>query len=108
MADSEDTITPPQMREWLTDELRGLNKAVELRTKDATDFVTAYERGELTEEQMTARLDRYQSRWGDSPIRGVMVTDKMTDEEVLARLDKRWLKTVEDSRTKLSPNYSTF
>jgi hypothetical protein len=79
------------------DELHGLRKSVELRTKDATDFVTAYERGELTEEQMTARLDRYQSRWKDSPVRGVNVTEKMTDEEILAHLDKRRATAVERS-----------
>jgi hypothetical protein len=89
MADSEnDHLTPQDMRSWLREELAALTKETQLRTSDAVDFVTAYSDGKLTPEQANERLSNYAARWGD-PLRGVYVEPGMTDQEVVAAVDKR-------------------
>ena len=80
----DDILTPQDMRDWLQQELRDLTKALELRVKDATDFVTAYAVGEITAEAAMSRLDEYQSRWFE-PIPGVKSDNGMPDTEILRK-----------------------
>jgi hypothetical protein len=71
---------------WLKQELLALQKATHLRTQDATEIVTSYLSGELSEEEAEERLKTYQRRWGE-PIPGVAITPDMTDSEILGWLD---------------------
>jgi hypothetical protein len=90
MAEPDDnTLTPQQMRVWLQQEIRDLTKAFELRVKDATDFATAYAVGRLTPGEAMARLERYEYRWGDSPVPGVVVQEGMSNEQIVRRLDTK-------------------
>jgi hypothetical protein len=84
----QDTLTPDDMRNWLRQEVSELSKAMELRVQDATDFVTAYALGKLTPAQAQARLNRYQDRWGDEVIPGVSTDERMTNAEIIERLDQ--------------------
>jgi hypothetical protein len=87
MVELDDNIlTPDEMRAWLEQEVRDLTKSLELRIQDATDFATAYCAGRISGREATARLRRYDSRWGD-PISGVYTSENMTNEEILRRLD---------------------
>jgi hypothetical protein len=88
MAELDDnTLTPDEMRAWLEQEVRDLTKSLELRVQDATDFVTAYCAGRISGREATARLRKYDTRWGD-PISGVNAQSDMTNEEIVARLDQ--------------------
>jgi hypothetical protein len=93
----EDHPTPKDLQAWLTQETVELAKALELRLRDAQDFVTRYSAGELTAKQAMERFDRYVERWGDSPIPGVSMSEEMTNAEVLARLDSRTQQVSESS-----------
>jgi hypothetical protein len=92
----DDKLTHEDMVEWLQREIRDLSKQTELRVKDATDFVTAYAMGKVTEKEMRERLSVYHHRWGDSPIPGVTTQEGMTDEEIMKRLDAALPKTVRE------------
>jgi len=91
MAESGDySLTPDEMRDWLLQEVRDLTKAVDLRMRDATEFVTAYAVGKITQAEAMDRMSRYELRWGDSPIPGVTTNSKMADEEILRLIDEKW------------------
>jgi hypothetical protein len=90
-------LTPAQMVQWLQQEIRDISRSAELRIQDATDFVTAYATGALSEEQMSNRLSIYHDRWGDSPIPGVLTDGKMTNEEIIRRLDNAQRKTTRET-----------
>ena len=85
--ESEDYLSPADMRKWMDDEIRQSTKALELRTRDLTSFVTAYCAGELTPQQADELHSRYYRRWGE-PIPGVSLVGNIPDEEVLAQIDK--------------------
>jgi hypothetical protein len=82
----EDQVTPADLAAWLQQEIKELTKATELRLAEATDFVTAFAAGRITSDEAQARLLRYQDRWGESPIFGVIVGEK-TNEEIIKELD---------------------
>jgi hypothetical protein len=82
---------------WLEGEIRDISREAELRIQDATDFVTAYAMGKLSEEQMNRRRSIYLSRWGEPAPAGLFTTDKMSNEEILRRLDKSLPKAVQES-----------
>ena len=86
-ADNDDNLTPEEMRQWLEGELRDLTKALELRVRDATDFVTAYAVGKLTPKKANERFILYSSRWGEA-INGMTVSPDMSDDEIVRRLDR--------------------
>ena len=87
MPESDDPrMTPTEMRHWLAQEMRDVIKEMELRLKDATEFATAYISGMIDAKEATARLRRYENRWGD-PMRGVCTNEEMTNEEILKHLD---------------------
>jgi hypothetical protein len=77
----------PDMRAWLKEELRNVHKECELRTREATEFVTAYAAGELTPAEAHKRFEQYDERWGD-PLAGVYASSFRTDEEVLKAIDR--------------------
>jgi hypothetical protein len=90
-------ITPADMVQWLQQELRDLSKATELRTQEATGFVTDFALGKISEEKMMKLKSVYTSRWGDSPIPGVMTDEGMTNEEIMKRLDDALPATVRET-----------
>ena len=79
-------LSAADMRDWLSQEIRNATKALELRVRDATDFVTAYSAGELTPEQADERQWRYLHRWGEA-LPGAMAGDHVTDKQILDRID---------------------
>jgi hypothetical protein len=84
---TQDMLTPEEMKAWLHHHIEDLSKAMELQMHDAIDFVTAYALGKLTPEEADRRLDRYQTRWGDSPIPGVSSYAGLTNDEIEKRID---------------------
>lgn len=78
---------PKGMQGWLKREIADIHKASELRIREARQFVNEYSRGEISKEQAEKRHHEYSQRWGDV-IPGVMRTQGMSDEEILARLDE--------------------
>lgn len=64
--DESNHLSVKDMQDWLSQELRDLDKARELRIKEATGFVEAYARGELTSREASERLTLYEDRWGEA------------------------------------------
>jgi hypothetical protein len=85
--DEEDRLSPQEMQKWLQQELADLAKAVELRTKEATEFVTAYRSGKISAQEAAERLWKYDRRWGES-LSGTHTAKGATDEELLAEIDE--------------------
>jgi hypothetical protein len=90
-SDSE-TLTPREMSDWLSQELADVNKARDLRVKQATELVEGYHRGELSPEQATQALLAYDLRWGDA-LFGVHASSGMSDSEILKAIDERHDRT---------------
>jgi hypothetical protein len=82
-----DFSSPEAMRGWLEREIADIRRAAELRIKDATRFVSAYASGEISAQEVENHSLAYEDRWGDV-LPGVMRTQGLSDEEILARLDK--------------------
>jgi hypothetical protein len=87
--EKDDDCTVEDMTSWLHQETLELTKAMELRMKEATDFVSAFASGRITAQEAENRLQRYQDRWGDSAVPGVTIVEGMTDEDILKKLDQR-------------------
>lgn len=73
-------------REWLAQEIRDLDKARELRVKEATGIVDAFERGELKAKEAYQRMNAYEDRWGEA-LPGTSALPNMSDDEILARIN---------------------
>jgi hypothetical protein len=84
----EDHLTVNDVKAWLRQELRDLERAHRLRVEEATHFVTEYEQGRLSPAEAEAHMSEYVDKWGDSPIPGVATTDEMTDREVYQKMDE--------------------
>lgn len=82
----ENNLTPKDLRQWLQQEVRDVMKASELRIKDATDLVTAYAVGEISQAEAMRRFGHYNRRWRE-PILGVMTDEGMTNSEILEKRD---------------------
>jgi hypothetical protein len=82
-----DYPSPKEMQGWLDREIADITKAMDLRLKDATRFVTAYARGEISADEAAARAYEYSERWGDA-LPGVARSQGMSDEEILKRIDE--------------------
>ena len=93
-----DYLSPKDMRNWLGREIKDATKALELRVREVTDFVTAYAQGELTPEEADERHSRYYHRWGES-LPGVAASETLTDGEILAAIDRSAEATVGVYRT---------
>jgi hypothetical protein len=75
------------LRQWLAQELKDLDKARDLRIKDANGLVDAYSRGELTAAQASDRLIAYEDRWGEA-LPGAHAMAHLTDDAIIAKIDE--------------------
>lgn len=82
---------PKGMQGWLEREIADIQKAAELRIREATRFVNEYGRGEISRDEAAARNYEYSQRWGD-PMSGSMRTQGLSDDEILRRLDETRVK----------------
>jgi hypothetical protein len=82
-----DFPSPQGMQGWLEREIADVTRAAELRIKDATRFVNAYARGEISADQAAERSYQYQNRWGDA-LPGVPRSAGLTDQQILERIDE--------------------
>jgi hypothetical protein len=85
--EESDFPSPREMEEWLQREIADIRRAAELRIKDATAFVTAYSKGEISQGEADERSYQYSRRWGE-PIFGVFRTEGLSDEQILKQLDE--------------------
>jgi ribulose kinase len=99
MAENADILSPAEMREWLQREVTHVMKEAELRIADAADFVTAYATGKLSPQEASERMKRYDNRWGEATLLGIMSEQGMTNEEILRRLDEDRALREKDWRT---------
>lgn len=65
-AGESDRTSPKEMQGWLEREIADAAKAMELRVKDATRFVTAYSRGEISAAEADKQNYAYSRRWGEA------------------------------------------
>lgn len=77
--------SPKEMQGWLEREITDVMKAMELRIREATRFVGAYARSEITSEEAAKLGYEYQCRWGD-PLPGVHRSRGASDEQILDRI----------------------
>jgi hypothetical protein len=75
------------MQRWLESEIADIQKAADLRIRDATAIVSEYTQGRISAEEAERRSYAYANRWGDA-LPGVMSTRGLTDEEILRKLDQ--------------------
>jgi len=99
-------LSVDELQEWLRHELLNLDKEVNIRKEEATRFVGAYGRGELTPEEATDRYHLYQHRWF-TPLDGHYAIKFDSDEALLAAIDRtrgRYvpLRELEQNRTRRS------
>ena len=80
-------LSADDMRGWLEREITDIDKAKELRVKEATGFVEAYAQGEIAQDEMERRMYEYSCRWGE-PLPGVPRSEGMSDDQILARINK--------------------
>jgi hypothetical protein len=80
-------LSVEEMRGWLLQEIKDLEKASELRIKEAKALVEAYAKGELTPEGASKRLTIYEDRWGEA-LPGTHAMPHMTDEAIAEKIDK--------------------
>lgn len=79
------------MQGWLEREIADSAKAMELRIKDASRFLSAYARGEISKDDAAERHDEYSCRWGEA-LPGVARSHGLTDEQILNRIDETRVK----------------
>jgi len=87
-ADSDQTeyLSPENLRQWLEAERKNLAKELELRLREASEFVTAYGLNQLTPKEADERYFRYQKRWG-FPLCGLNAADYSTDARLIGAID---------------------
>lgn len=78
---------PKGAHSWLEREIADIQKAAELRIREASRFVNEYSRGEISTEEAEKRHYEYSQRWGDV-IPGVTRTQGLTDDEILRGLNQ--------------------
>lgn len=82
-----DFMSVSDMRQWFEQEQRDVDKARELRIKEATGFVEEYARGDITPQAAMKRLMAYEDRWGEA-LGAASALPHLSDEEILAKMDK--------------------
>ena len=85
---ANDELTPEETRAWLRQEIDILNRAHELRIKDATSIVEAYEQGKMSLEDFAQLHGEYMDRWGET-LHMIDTTRHTTDAEILAELKRQ-------------------
>ena len=74
-----------------------VSKEAELRIRDATAFVTAYARGEISPNEANDRMSRYNDRWSEA-LDGIPNPERMTDDQILGEMDRRWASYLRQER----------
>jgi hypothetical protein len=80
-------LSPEDIQQWLRQEISDSAKALELRVKEASEFVTAYAAGKITPAEAEEKHWRYQHRWGEA-LPGVHSGENITDQQILRAIDK--------------------
>jgi hypothetical protein len=75
------------MRGWLKREIADIDRAKELRVKEASGLVEAYALGEISQDELQQRMYEYSCRWGE-PLPGVPRSEGLSDEQILARINQ--------------------
>jgi hypothetical protein len=86
-AEDADELTKEEMQRWLETEISLVNKAAELRLKEAAAFTEAYVKGEISPEEAGERRWQYSDRWGEA-LPGVIDIKGMTDEQIIREIDE--------------------
>jgi hypothetical protein len=100
-SDESDYPSPAEMQGWLEREIMDAAKALELRVRDATRFVTAYSRGEISAKEARRRGYQYDCRWGEA-LPGVWRSRELSDEEILTTIDESRIR--QGLMTERAPN----
>jgi hypothetical protein len=87
VVEDPEQLSPLDIRSWLMQEIRDVTKASELRLREANEFTTSYLLGEISAEEATERLWKYQNRWGEA-LAGTFATKGKSDEEILQSMDE--------------------
>ena len=87
--DSEqDVISPADMRTTLDKEIHDVMRAANLRIREFSKLTQAYTAGELSPAEATAAYITHMDKWGDVFPTISRATSKMSDEEIMAELDR--------------------
>lgn len=89
--DESEFPPPPGMQRWLEREISDIRKAAELRIKEATEFVDAYARGELSVNDAAHCSYEYENRWGEV-LPGGFHCQGLSDQQILATIDETRVK----------------
>jgi hypothetical protein len=84
----EETLSVKDMRSVLKEETRAVMRAADLRIRELTQLTTAYATGELTPSEATEQYMHYMDKWGDALPGIVKNISKLTDEEIVAEMEK--------------------
>lgn len=85
---AEEDLTPDEARAWLRQETDILNRAHQLRIKDATVLVEAYAQGKISFEDFAEQHGEYMDTWGET-LHCIDLKKCVTDEEILVELRKK-------------------
>jgi hypothetical protein len=78
-----DLLTPAEMLDWLGDEIRTVNRATELRLREASEIAVAYAKGDITPEEANRRFSLHSNQWRDVIHGGLIIPPGgLTDEEI--------------------------
>lgn len=80
-------LSRTDIQKWAEAETERVNKASELRIKEATEIATHYSAGKITPEEATRRCNEYAARWPEA-LPGVLSPRGMTDEQIIAEIDE--------------------
>ena len=86
-SDESEHLSVEDMQKWLQQEVADLAKATELRTKEATGFVTAYASGAISAKEAERRFTEYGERWPEA-LPGTHSFKGAKDDELLAEIDE--------------------
>jgi hypothetical protein len=87
VADDSKNLTKEDVAAWLQQEIDHSRKAMELRVKDATDIVMAFQENRVSAKEAADHIYRHENRWGEA-LPGVWTTEGKTDQQILAELDE--------------------
>ena len=85
--DNRNNLSATDMQNWLQHEISDVQKAADLRIKDATKLVRQYVAGEISPQEVEDLIYAYSERWGDA-LPGVLSSRGMSDEAILQTIDQ--------------------
>lgn len=65
LPDKPGYLTQADLEEWIKRETAAVEEEYRLRVKEATDLVSQFLSGQISQEEANDRYWRYQQRWGD-------------------------------------------